>query len=121
MSFEMSKLRKQQTLGVGVSRSLLASKEPKNKLALSEDSDPFGEGSVIDEESFESYEDWTPSGIEAFDKDLADTLESLQPDTWNNIPLCLVRSITALVNCLTQTNSRVSRHLARSQSTFKDL
>jgi hypothetical protein len=46
---------------------------------------------------------------------LHELFDSVKPDTWNNIPVCLVKSLTVLLDALTQLTAR---HLEDDESHF---
>jgi hypothetical protein len=53
------------------------------------------------------------------EKDLERLLGSIKPDTWNNIPCCLVKSLTALVEAVQNVNNRINYNFKNSTSGLK--
>ena len=70
------------------------------------DDDPFGKPNTKSKSSLLSGElsddpEVTAEDREAFGASLLDLYATVKPDTWNNIPVCLVKSITILLEALT--------------------
>lgn len=54
-------------------------------------------------------------------KTLMSNLQTLNPDEWNNIPVCIVKSIKALVAVLTSMDGKIEDVIERHNSSEKKI
>jgi hypothetical protein len=105
-----------------------------NRSSVMVDEDPFGKPNSHSKASLLSGEDpiddpelWEEQR-QLFLVTLSDLCSSVKPDTWNNIPVCLVRSLTVLLesishltdHILSDDHSHFSRH-ARLRKQVRDI
>ena len=74
--------------------------------------DPFGKQSSDDEISHLS------DIPDEYEQEINEALALIEPDSWYNIPVCLVKAISTLTDCLFKTNLRVSKQQELASTGF---